>query len=82
MCLSPTAKPTRLIKQVGATVEITRSLSEQLAVGNIFYSLKALNENRPGISDSFKASIYPATGFEKPGFLKKPGFLLWEKQSG
>ncbi len=48
------------VEEISKQVEITRSLSDKLAVGNIFYSLKALNENRQGISDTIKASIYPA----------------------
>lgn len=39
-------------------VEITRNLSSQLSLGNIFYNMKVFNENRLGIVDTFKTSIY------------------------
>ncbi|MGC1394649.1 MAG: family 10 glycosylhydrolase [Coleofasciculaceae cyanobacterium] len=39
-------------------VAITRNLAPQLSLGNIFYSMKAFTENRLGVVDSFKATIY------------------------
>jgi uncharacterized lipoprotein YddW (UPF0748 family) len=39
-------------------IAITRNLAPQLSLGNIFYSMKAFKENRLGVVDSFKATIY------------------------
>jgi uncharacterized lipoprotein YddW (UPF0748 family) len=39
-------------------IAITRNLAPQLSLGNIFYSMKAFTENRLGVVDSFKATIY------------------------
>lgn len=39
-------------------VAITRNLAPQLSLGNIFYSMKAFTENRLGVVDSFKTTIY------------------------
>jgi uncharacterized lipoprotein YddW (UPF0748 family) len=41
-------------------IEITRNLAPQLSLGNIFYSMKAFTENRLGVVDSFKSTIYQA----------------------
>lgn len=39
-------------------IAITRNLAPQLSLGNIFYSMKAFTENRLGVVDSFKTTIY------------------------
>jgi uncharacterized lipoprotein YddW (UPF0748 family) len=39
-------------------VEITRNLAPKLALGNIFYSMKPFSENRLGVTDRFKSSLY------------------------
>lgn len=39
-------------------IEITRNFTSQLSLGNIFYNMKVFTENRLGVVDSFKASIY------------------------
>ena len=46
------------ISEYQRQIEITRNLSSQLSLGNIFYNMKVFNENRLGVVDSFKASIY------------------------
>lgn len=39
-------------------IAITRNLAPQLSLGNIFYSMKAFTENRLGVVDSFKTTVY------------------------
>lgn len=39
-------------------VKISRNLAGDLSLGNIFFSISSLNENRQGIADKFKDSIY------------------------
>jgi len=46
------------ISEYQRQIEITRNLSSGLSLGNIFYNMKVFNENRLGVVDSFKASIY------------------------
>lgn len=46
------------ISEYQRQIEITRNLSSQLSLGNIFYNMKVFNENRLGVVDSFKTSIY------------------------
>lgn len=46
------------ISEYQKQVEITRNLAPQLSLGNIFYSMKVFTENRLGVVDSFKTSIY------------------------
>jgi uncharacterized lipoprotein YddW (UPF0748 family) len=71
-------------------VEITRNLASQLSLGNIFYNMKPFNENRLGVVDAFKTSLYtePALvpnmqwlGAVPPGLPKtvkaKDGKLTW-----
>jgi hypothetical protein len=47
-----------LISEYQKQVEITRNLAPQLSLGNIFYNMKAFSENRLGVVDAFKTSIY------------------------
>lgn len=78
------------ISEYEKQVEITRNLNSQLALGNIFYSMKVFNENRLGIVDTFKTSTYaqltltpdmPWLGGVKPalpvGVTVKEGKLTW-----
>ncbi len=46
------------ISEYQKQIEITRNLAPQLSLGNIFYSMKAFTENRLGVVDSFKTTIY------------------------
>ncbi|MEW6492132.1 MAG: family 10 glycosylhydrolase [Cyanobacteriota bacterium] len=46
------------ISEYERQVEMTRNLAPKLALGNIFYSMKPLTENRLGIVDRFQSSIY------------------------
>ncbi|NEQ78633.1 MAG: hypothetical protein F6K23_39980 [Okeania sp. SIO2C9] len=39
-------------------VEITRQLASELSLGNIFFNMKVLGENRQGIFDYFQTSLY------------------------
>ncbi|AFZ26105.1 hypothetical protein Cylst_3995 [Cylindrospermum stagnale PCC 7417] len=47
-------KDTEIDKQI----KITRNLEKNLAIGNIFYSMNSLTENRQNIADNFKNSLY------------------------
>ena len=47
-------KQREIVKQVG----ISRSLREQLSLGNIFFSASGIQENRQGITDKFKSFLY------------------------
>ncbi|MBW4577046.1 MAG: family 10 glycosylhydrolase [Aphanothece sp. CMT-3BRIN-NPC111] len=46
------------LSEIERQVEITRRLNGQLALGNIFFSMGALSENRQGIYDAFKTRTY------------------------
>ncbi len=46
------------ISEYERQVEITRNLAPKLALGNIFYSMKPLTENRLGVVDRFQSSLY------------------------
>jgi uncharacterized lipoprotein YddW (UPF0748 family) len=46
------------ISEFEKQVEITRSRTSQLSLGNIFYSMKPFKENRLGVVDTFKTSLY------------------------
>ncbi|MEO1183499.1 MAG: hypothetical protein AAFX46_01745, partial [Cyanobacteria bacterium J06636_27] len=39
-------------------VNISRNLREQLSLGNIFFSVSAIQENSQGIADKFKSLLY------------------------
>jgi len=47
-------KQIEIIKQVN----ISRNLREQLSLGNIFFSVSGIQENRQGIAEKFKSSLY------------------------
>lgn len=46
------------ISEYERQVAITRNLASNLSLGNIFYSMKPLKENRLGVFDTFKTSLY------------------------
>lgn len=45
-------------EEIEKQVQISRSLAKNLSLGNIFFSMSSINENRQGISDKFKNSLY------------------------
>ncbi|MEA5505102.1 family 10 glycosylhydrolase [Halotia wernerae UHCC 0503] len=45
-------------EEIEKQVKITRNLASNLSLGNIFFSMSSINENRQGISDKFKNSLY------------------------
>ncbi len=47
-------KDEEIVKQV----KISRNLANDLSLGNIFFSMTSINDNRQGIADTFKGSIY------------------------
>jgi uncharacterized lipoprotein YddW (UPF0748 family) len=46
------------LEEIQKQVAITRTFAPVFVLGNIFFSMEAFNENRQGISDSFKTSTY------------------------
>jgi uncharacterized lipoprotein YddW (UPF0748 family) len=46
------------LTEIEQQIELTRQLQPQLALGNIFFSMKAFSTNRLGIGDRFKISTY------------------------
>jgi uncharacterized lipoprotein YddW (UPF0748 family) len=40
-------------------VAISRQWSEQLSLGNIFFSMKMFRDNRSGVNNVFKSAVYP-----------------------
>jgi uncharacterized lipoprotein YddW (UPF0748 family) len=79
------------ISEYERQIEITRNLAPKLALGNIFYSMKPFTENRLGVFDRFKTSIYaePALAPSMPwlgtvppaipdGVRVKNGQLTWK----
>ena len=40
-------------------VDISRQGADRLSLGNIFFSMKMFSNNRQGVNDVFKASVYP-----------------------
>jgi uncharacterized lipoprotein YddW (UPF0748 family) len=40
-------------------VAISRQWSEQLSLGNIFFSMKMFRDNRQGVNNVFKSAVYP-----------------------
>ncbi|MBW4496357.1 MAG: family 10 glycosylhydrolase [Oscillatoria princeps RMCB-10] len=47
------------ISEFKRQVEISRRKADDLSLGNIFFSMKVFKENRLGVNEAFKASIYP-----------------------
>jgi hypothetical protein len=46
------------IEEYKRQVEISRNLASKLSLGNIFYSMSVLQENRLEVFDKFKTSLY------------------------
>ncbi len=46
------------VAEINKQIEITRSLTKQLALGNVFFSMKAFSDNRQQIYDTFKSTTY------------------------
>ncbi|NJM72535.1 MAG: family 10 glycosylhydrolase [Scytonema sp. RU_4_4] len=46
-------------EEIDEQVKISRSLVENLSLGNIFFSMSSISKNCQGIADSFKTSFYP-----------------------
>jgi uncharacterized lipoprotein YddW (UPF0748 family) len=46
------------LPEINKQVELTRNLYEKSSLGNIFFSMSAFTENRQGIYNSFKSSMY------------------------
>jgi hypothetical protein len=49
----------RSISEFKRQVEISRRKADAFSLGNIFFSMKVFKENRLGVNDAFKSSIYP-----------------------
>ena len=45
-------------EEIEKQVKISRNLANNLSLGNIFFSMSSIQENRQGIADTFKSSIY------------------------
>ncbi|CEJ44956.1 glycoside hydrolase family 10 protein [Umezakia ovalisporum] len=45
-------------EEVNKQVIITRNLAAKLSLGNIFFSMNSINQNREGIADIFRRSLY------------------------
>lgn len=45
-------------EEIEKQIKISRNLVNDLSLGNIFFSMKSINDNRQGIADTFKDSIY------------------------
>lgn len=45
-------------EEIEKQIKITRNLAQDLSLGNIFFSMSSINENRQGIADKFKNSLY------------------------
>lgn len=54
------------LQEITKQIEISRKLIGQLSLGNIFFSMSALNANRQGIYHSFKSSIYTQPALVPP----------------
>ena len=46
------------VDEINQQIEITRNSKENLALGNVFFSMKAFSENRQQIYDNFKSTTY------------------------
>lgn len=46
------------LEEIDRQVEISRNMAGELSLGNIFFSMSAFTENRLGIYDKFKTSVY------------------------
>lgn len=81
------------LEEIEQQVAITRSRTAQQVLGNIFFSMKAFTQNRVGINDRLKSSIYtkpvlaPAISWltapapPLPQLRVKAGKLTWQPAS-
>jgi uncharacterized lipoprotein YddW (UPF0748 family) len=46
------------VDEINKQIEITRNSRDNLALGNVFFSMKAFSENRQQIYDNFKSTTY------------------------
>ncbi len=82
-------------EEIEKQVNITRDFTGQMSLGNIFYSMKALQDNVQGIADSFETGAYaqPAlvptmswmnatTPATPTGLIFKDGKLNWNEVAG
>ncbi|HIK04412.1 MAG TPA: family 10 glycosylhydrolase [Trichormus sp. M33_DOE_039] len=60
-------------EEIDKQVKISRNLISDLSLGNIFFSMSSITENRQGIADKFKGSLY-ATPAIAPA-------MSWQNQS-
>ena len=56
------------LEEISNQVEITRKLISKLSLGNIFFSMSTFSDNRQGVYDNFKSSVYaePALAPQMP----------------
>ncbi|EFA68785.1 glycoside hydrolase family 10 protein [Cylindrospermopsis raciborskii] len=59
--------------EIEKQIVISRNLAENFSLGNIFFSMKSLAENRQGIGDQFKQVYYP-----RPSIVPT---MLWRNQT-
>ncbi|WP_066425774.1 family 10 glycosylhydrolase [Anabaena sp. 4-3] len=45
-------------EEIAKQVQISRNLVRDLSLGNIFFSMSSISENRQGIADKFQSSVY------------------------
>jgi uncharacterized lipoprotein YddW (UPF0748 family) len=46
------------LSEITRQIDLTRQLSSRFALGNIFYSLNVLRDNREGVRETFRATTY------------------------
>ncbi|MEA5576735.1 glycoside hydrolase family 10 protein [Anabaena sp. UHCC 0451] len=46
--------------EIGKQIQISRNLATNLSLGNIFFSMSSIKDNRQGIADQFKQAYYPS----------------------
>ncbi|MGF1493132.1 MAG: glycoside hydrolase family 10 protein [Microcoleaceae cyanobacterium] len=54
------------VSEIQRQVDISRRGAGQLSLGNIFFSMKVFRDNRKGVNDIFKRSVYPAPALVPP----------------
>ncbi len=54
------------LPEINKQVEISRKLIGKLSLGNIFFSMSAFSENRQGVYNSFKSSVYAQPALVPP----------------
>lgn len=79
------------ISEYQRQVAISRRMSDRLSLGNIFFSMKVFKENRLGINNTFKSSIYNTPALTPSmswldntppvppvGVVARAGVITWE----